>query len=56
MRVVLAAASVLVVMGAVWVFARDLSHDPRSRMRSIGEAAVPLAGVVALVWWSWSAL
>ncbi len=56
MRFLLGAASVVVLVGAVLVFARDTGHDPRSRMRSISEAAVPLIGIVALVWWAWGAL
>jgi arginine exporter protein ArgO len=52
----LAFATVLVVVGAVLIFLRDFGNDTRSRARVVVEAAVPLVGVIALVWWSWSAL
>ncbi len=52
----LALAAILVVGGAALIFARDLGNDTRSRARVVSEAAVPLVGVIALVWWSWSAL
>jgi hypothetical protein len=54
--VLLAIASVLAVGGSVVVFARDLAHDDRSRVRVIVEAALPLLGVAALTWWSWASL
>jgi hypothetical protein len=54
--VLLAIASVLAIGGSVMVFARDLGHDERSRARAVVEAALPLLGLVALVWWSWVSL
>jgi hypothetical protein len=53
---VLAIATALVVAGALRIFVTDLHNDQRSRARAVAEAVLPLAGVAALVWWSWSAL
>lgn len=53
---VLAVATVLVALGSLLVFSRDLSHDPRGRVRTAVEAALPLVGVGALLWWAWAVL
>lgn len=52
----LAVASVLVGLGAVQIFVRDVTRDARPRVRAVVEAAVPLAGIGVLLWWSWRAL
>jgi ABC-type proline/glycine betaine transport system permease subunit len=54
--VVLAVATALVGLGALGIFVRDVTLNARPRVRTVVEAAVPLAGVAVLLWWSWRAL